>query len=520
MNLRLSCRRAATALVVAAIGTLASAAPSTAAVTGNTVASVTPWLQNAAPVGWSSSLNRVIYNSRGTNGLFNAYSANPDGSDPQCLTCTLPSFSGVGTATNRGAFDVSPNGQYMLVTVERGDHIGVGASWTQPGKGGANDVYLYTTDGTQAWPLTNIYAPGPTIYGSNWPRFDRTGNEIVWASMTAPSVLNLGYWQLKVANIVWTNGVPSLANVRTIQPVANSFYEPYGFSADDSHILFASNAGMPSVLNTQIFSVATDGTGMTPLTTYNPSAAPTYNEFAFYTPANTIFYGSTLDAPSAGMDYWSMNADGTSQQRLTYFESSWNTESLGYGIVGSLAFNPSNPNQFIASVSKDSGATNNNAYVVNLNPASSPSGLTQQFYSGMSFGTLVASTLQNPSDGFDADASPYAGVPSTNYSVRWTGSVTPPTTGTYSFCVYGNNQSELYVAGQEVANSPFSLWKRVCMNVSGTAGTPLPIEMDYAHNFGAAYAQLSWTPPGATTPTVIPTADLSATGPSAQLRAK
>src|SRR5262249_4337493 len=162
---------------------------------------------------------------------------------------------------------------------------------------------------------------------------------------------------------------------------------------------------------------------------------------------------------------------------------------LGYGVVGSLAFNPADPNQFITSVSTTANAQNNNAYVVNLNPGPSPSGLTEQFYAGQTFTTLVASTLQNPSDGFDADASRYPGVPATNYSVRWSGTVTPTATGTYSFCLYGNAQSQLYVAGQQLSNSPFSLWKRVCMSVAGTAGSALPIEMDYAHGSGAAYAQ-------------------------------
>ncbi len=215
---------------------------------------------DAAPAGWSVSSNRVIYNSMGANGMFNAYSANPDASDPRCLTCAQPSFPKVGAATNRGASDVSPDGRYVLVTVERADHPGqIGAVWTQPGKGGANDLWLYTTDGSQAWPLTNIGVLVAGSLGAIWPRFDRTGSEIVWASMYSPAIVNLGYWQLKVANIVWNGGVPSLANIRTIQPFASSFYEvPTGFTADDSrHIIFASNAGMPSLLNTQIYEIAT-----------------------------------------------------------------------------------------------------------------------------------------------------------------------------------------------------------------------------------------------------------------------
>jgi hypothetical protein len=478
---------------------------------GSTIQSVTAWKQDASPVGWSAALNRIIYSSRGANGLFNAYSAGPDGSDPQCLTCAIPTFPVVGAATNRGVSDVSPDGRYMLVTVERGNHGGrIGAAWTQPGKGGANDVWLYTTDGAHAWPLTNITAAGQQAIGTIWPRFDRTGNEIVWASMYSPALLNLGYWQLKVANIVWTGGVPSLANVRAIQPPGNAFYEPYGFSPDDSHILFASNAGTPFWYDTQIDSVATGGSGLTRLTQPATGAPLRYNEFAFYTPADAIIYGSTLDATSGGLDYWIMNPDGTDQRRLTYFNSPWNTEYLGYSIVAGLVFNPANPNQFLASVAGDKTGENVNALMVNLNPFSGLAGLTEKFYSGQSFGQLVASTLGNPSDGFDADASPAPGVPATNYSVRWTGAVTPPASGSYGFCLFANTAGQLLIDGHNAVNTS---GRRECATVTTGAGRPIAIEMDYEHARGPAFAQLSWIPPGASSPTLIPTSALSATAP-------
>ena len=121
---------------------------STAAAAGYEVQSVTSWKQNAAPMGWSASLNRVMYNSRGADGMFDAYSANPDASAAQCVTCALPSFPEVGAATQRGVSDVSPDGNYMLLEVERADHVGqVGDTIAEPGKGAYNDVWLATTDG-------------------------------------------------------------------------------------------------------------------------------------------------------------------------------------------------------------------------------------------------------------------------------------------------------------------------------------------------------------------------------------
>jgi hypothetical protein len=485
---------------------------------GFTVDSVTPWKQDAAPIGWSSSLNRVIYNSRGANGLWNAYSANPDGSDPTCLTCSVPDFPLVGTGTNRGAGDVSPNGEYMLVTVEEPVHAGVtGATWTEPGAGGANNVWLYTTNGQHAWPLTDIAASGPTeAYGTIWPRFDHTGNEIVWASMYAPAIANLGFWTLKVADIVWSGGVPSLADVRTIEPAPSSFFEPYGFTPDDSRIIFASNVGEPSLLDDQIDTITTNGTGLTQLTSPNPGTVINYNEFAWYTPdEDSIIYGSTLDAGSGGMDFWMMNPNGSDRRRLTYFNEPWDTESLGYAIAESLAFNPDDPDQFIAGVASDIDSENVTAYSVNLEPAWTPAGLSERFYSGQDFGQLLFTTTANPSDGFYADSSPAQGVPATDYSVRWSGAVTAPSTGTYSFCVAADPSAQLLVNGLMLLSVSNSDGTRQCATAYESARSSIPIELDYEHAAGPAYAQLSWIPPGGAAPTIIPTSALAATGPTA-----
>lgn len=476
---------------------------------GNTVQSITAWKQNAAVVGWSAATGRVIYNSIGSDGMFDAYSSNPDGSDPECLTCTIPSFAGVGTSTNRGASDVSPDGRYMLVTVENGTHLGsIGASWTQPGKGGANNVWLYTTDGTQAWPLTNIDAASQWAYGTIWPRFDRTGNEIVWASMYAPALLNLGYWQLKTASLAWSGGVPSLAGVRTIEPAPRTFYEPYGFTPDDSRIIFASNAGTGPWIDSQIDTIATDGTGLSQLTQPGSGTILNYNEFAFYTPGDrSIIYGSTRDSTAGGLDYWIMNPSGNDRRRLTFFNQPWSTETLGYSIVEGLAFNPANPNQFITGVATDLSSETINAQLVTLN-ASTSAGLTQRFYSGQSFGQLLATATQNPSDGFDADSAPAPGIPATNYSIKWTGSVVPPASGKYVFCLVAYPGGSLQLRGQQFLDVWNSHGRRGCIDATVTAGTPVPIEIDYAHGSGPAYAQLSWIPPGTPTPTLIPSSAL------------
>lgn len=489
----------------------AMALPGVASADGYQVQSTTLWMQNAAPVGWTSSPDRVIYNSRGADGMIDAYSANPDGTDARCLTCGIPAFPGVGSATNRGASDVSPDGRYMLLTVENPDGSQTGASYTEPGKGYDNDVWLATTDGTRAWPLTDIHASGQAAIGTMWARFDRTGNEIVWASLYAPAIANLGYWQLKVANIVWNNGVPSLGDIRTIEPQPSRFYEPYGFTPDDSHILFASDANMPTWTDSQIDEISTDGTGLTRL---SPADAPPgvfndYNEFAFFTPDdNWIIYGRTRNATSGGMDYWIMRPDGTASQRLTYFNSPWSTESMGYSVVGAAVFDPQDPDRFLVHLGADPMAHTVNAVMVTVAPQTPTSGLSEQFFADPAFGHQVSSTAGNPSSGFQANAAPAPGVPSTGYSIRWSGWLIPPAPGTYTFCAVADAPDQLRLNGRLLIDGSYAPGQRRCASAGETAGSHVPIEFDYTHGGGTGYAQISWIPPGSTSPSIIPDADL------------
>jgi hypothetical protein len=470
---------------------------STAAAVQYHIQSVTAWRKNAAPMGWSASLNRIIYNSRGTDGMFDAYSANPDGTNPRCLTCAIPIFPGVGAATNRGASDVSPDGRYMLLEVEGGAHSGhIGMSISQPGKGTYNNVWLATTDGAKAWRLTDINTDGSL--GTMWARFDRLGRRIVWAELYSPAVFNLGYWRLKVADIVWDGRVPSLTKIETIEPSPHHFYEPYGFTPDGSHIIFASDVGMQDWWDSQIYSIATNRTGLIRL---SPADAPTgfftnYNEFAFYLPDDSgIIYGRTRDAFRGGMDYWVMNPDGTGSQRLTYFNEPWNTDYMGYTVVGGLAFDPNDPDRFVADVATDVNAQHLNAVMVTMNPASSHEMLTGRYFADTGFTDLVRTRDDDLWNGLKWDTSPAPGVPPSYYSVRWTGAIDPAVSGNYTFCAIADSGMRLWVSHKLLVDGWWSFGKRECAEIRLQASAVARIRLDYWHGFGTAYVQLSTITP-------------------------
>lgn len=339
---------------------------------------ITSWLENAAPAGWDSADNRIIVNRRGAGNLWGAYSILPNGRDEVCITCRTLAFPGVGARTNRGASDVSPNGRYVLLVVEKGAHPGtIGESATDPGKGAFNDIWLASSDGRQAWPLTDI--PASRADGIIWPRFDRTGSQIVWAQMYAGGDLNhpLGQWAMKTARLAWRVGTPHLVDIRTYDPERGRFFEPYGFSPDDRRILFASDIHVPggflspTAFNAQIWTI--NAAHLDDLERVSPpyhleGMFSDYNEFAYYIPGtkDRILVGRTFDANAHGLDYWTMNADGSDARRLTFMNQPGNPQYLGYSVAGGVAFDPRDRRRFVAGISHDLGTGHLQAVFVTI----------------------------------------------------------------------------------------------------------------------------------------------------------
>jgi hypothetical protein len=359
------------ALAAIALGFLTAGCAASATVVGPGGAAgpqgqstISRWLSNAAPAAWDAADDRIVIDRRGADGLWDAYTVRPDGRGVRCITCGRPSFPGVEAATNRGAGDVSPDGRYVLLTVEKGAHPGaVGGLGTDPGKGLYNDVWLSTTDGSRTWPLTDLTVAG--VSGVIWPRFDRTGSQIVWSQLYAPADLGhpLGQWALKTARLAWSGGVPRLVAVRTYDPQPGRFFEPYGFSAGDRRILFASDETVPSgflapsAANTQIWTI--DAARLNDLRRVDPPARidgpfSDYNEFAYYLPhSDRVLFARTVGATARGMDYWTVGPDAGDPRRLTFMNEPGDAQYEGYTVAGGVAFDPRDPRRFVAGVSHD-----------------------------------------------------------------------------------------------------------------------------------------------------------------------
>lgn len=83
--------------------------------------------------------------------------------------------------------------------------------------------------------------------------------------------------------------------------------------------------------------------------------------------------------------------------------------------------------------------------------------------------------------------------------VRWTGSVTAPTTGDYTFSAIGDNGFRLWVGGSTDADKLIDFWvdkwdleQTATRTVHLEAGVPVPIRFDLFQNTGGANIHLRW----------------------------
>jgi hypothetical protein len=112
-------------------------------------------------------------------------------------------------------------------------------------------------------------------------------------------------------------------------------------------------------------------------------------------------------------------------------------------------------------------------------------------------GVRIDSTVNfSDSAGWPANTG-FPGITSDNFSVRWTGQIHPPTSGSYTFYINSDDGSFLYLDNNLVINNggyhaPVELSYTVNLN----AGQLYRIRMDMFEGGGGAVAQLSWSGPG------------------------
>jgi beta-glucosidase len=130
------------------------------------------------------------------------------------------------------------------------------------------------------------------------------------------------------------------------------------------------------------------------------------------------------------------------------------------------------------------------------------SGLNVTYYNGVDLSGSPIATGTDPNVDYNWNGgSPASGVPGSNWSATFKGTITPPKTGTYTFSLTSDDGSRLFINGQKVIdNWNYQAATTKTGTVQLTAGQPVSVEVDYFQGGGASTLSLGWQEPSATSP--------------------
>lgn len=154
------------------------------------------------------------------------------------------------------------------------------------------------------------------------------------------------------------------------------------------------------------------------------------------------------------------------------------------------------------------GSATSPAATLTVNFVAAPgngNGLRGDYFNGTGFNQILVSRTDATVDFSWGGGSPAAGVGSDNFSVRWTGQIEAPVTGSYTFSTNNDDGVQLWVDGRLLIDdwSGHAPADRFSAPISLTAGTKYNITLAYFENGGGANVTLYWDHPGQVR-TVIP----------------
>lgn len=124
-------------------------------------------------------------------------------------------------------------------------------------------------------------------------------------------------------------------------------------------------------------------------------------------------------------------------------------------------------------------------------------GFLGRYYSNTNLSGAPALTRVDPTINFNwGSQSPATGVPADNFSVRWVGYLTPPTSGIWTFTTASDDGISLVVNGQTVVRDGTAhAVKEQSGSIELQAGVPVLVDLTYYEASGLAVAQLYWSGP-------------------------
>lgn len=138
-------------------------------------------------------------------------------------------------------------------------------------------------------------------------------------------------------------------------------------------------------------------------------------------------------------------------------------------------------------------------------------GLRAEYFSDSSFGTLAFTRTDAKIDFAWEFDKPDATLGPDNFSIRWTGTLTPPTTGNYTFVTYSDDGVRVWLGNQIIIDNwrPHALTEDRSAVLTLTGGQSYNLRVEYYEATANAIIRFHWIRPGQTVPEAVPTAQLA-----------
>lgn len=121
-------------------------------------------------------------------------------------------------------------------------------------------------------------------------------------------------------------------------------------------------------------------------------------------------------------------------------------------------------------------------------------GLTGQYYTGTNLNTHVFDQVDTTINFNWGNSPAWSGGPTDNFSIKWFGKITIPTSGNWTFYVGSDDGIRLYIDGALVQDYWISRWAETSNTIQLSAGVH-NIRLEYFEGSGGALCILSWAGP-------------------------
>lgn len=137
------------------------------------------------------------------------------------------------------------------------------------------------------------------------------------------------------------------------------------------------------------------------------------------------------------------------------------------------------------------------ALCFNAAVATAQQGLLGEYYNGTNFDQKVLTRVDSRIHFSWFDQSPAPGVRQSEYSIRWTGQLTPPKSGTYKFSAKVDDGIRLWVGNRKIIDAwQPNDWGEFEGNIDLTANQSYPLKVEFYNGIREGEIQLYWVVPG------------------------